>query len=89
MLSPTAGAHVAQAAAVRQVEGPRAALTLLEQIPEPSLRDYQPGWVLRAHCLADLGDTAAAAVAARRAVGLTEDPAVRRHLQETLGADRP
>jgi RNA polymerase sigma-70 factor (ECF subfamily) len=85
VLSPTVGAHVARAAAVRQVEGPRAALALLDQLPERSLRDYQPGWVLRAHCLSDLGDPTGAAAAARRALGLTEEPAVRRHLQQTLG----
>jgi predicted RNA polymerase sigma factor len=42
--------------------------------------------VLRAHCLIELGDLTGAAAAARRAVGLTQDPAVRRHLQRTLAA---
>jgi RNA polymerase sigma-70 factor (ECF subfamily) len=84
VLSPTVGAHVAQAAAVGQVEGPRSSLALLDLLPEQSLRDYQPAWVLRAHCLTLLGDATGAAAAARRAVGLTEDPAIRRHLQRTL-----
>jgi RNA polymerase sigma-70 factor (ECF subfamily) len=89
VLSPTIGAHVAQAAAVRHVDGPQVALSMLDRLPERDLRDYQPGWVLRARCLADLGDAAGAAAAARRALGLTEDPAVRRHLQQTLGAGSP
>lgn len=62
---------------------------MLDQLPEQSLRDYQPAWVLRAHCLIDLGGAARGAAAARRAVGLTEDPAVRRHLQQVLGDVRP
>lgn len=89
-LAPSVGAHVAQAAAVRHVDGPRVALALLDALPDSVIRDYQPAWVLRAYCLQELDDTAAAAAAGRRAVGLTEDPAVRRHLQAVLdGLDRP
>jgi len=89
-LAPSVGAHVAQAAAVRHVDGPRVALALLDALPDTAVRDYQPAWVLRAHCLQELDDTAAAAASGRRAVGLTEDPAVRRHLQAVLdGFDRP
>lgn len=38
----------------------------------------------RVGCLADTGDRAGAVAAARRALGLTEDPAVRQHLLRTL-----
>jgi len=83
-LAPSVGAHVAQAAAVRHVDGARAALALLDALPEEVVRNYQPAWVLRAHCLQDLGAAEDATAAGRRAVGLTEDPAVRSHLQRVL-----
>ena len=42
---------------------------------------YQPYWVVRAYCLATLGDAPAATQAARTAIALTADPAVRRYLE--------
>ena len=84
VLAPSTGAQVARAAAHRACTGPAAALDLLEVLPAAQVREYQPYWVLRAHCLHDLDRTADAQHAARLAVGLTADPAVRDHLRTTL-----
>jgi len=53
--------------AVPVVDGPPVALALLDALPDTVIRDYQPAWVLRAYCLQELDDTAAAAAAGRRA----------------------
>ncbi len=84
VLAPSVGASVARAAAHRSLDGPTGALALLEQLPPAQVRDYQPYWVLRAHCLHDLGRADASAQAARAAIALTTDAAVRTHLQQTL-----
>jgi len=82
--APALGALVALAAARREAEGPAAALSLLDELPPDAMRAYQPYWVLRAHCRADLGDRSGSEEAARIAIGLTDDPAVRAHLQRRL-----
>ena len=84
VLAPSVGAQVARAAAHRAHTGPAVAWELVEQLADAQVRDYQPYWVLRAHCLQDLGRTADARHAARVAVGLTTDPAVREHLGRVL-----
>lgn len=92
-LAPALGARVALAAARRETDGPRAALRLLDGLPAAMTRGYQPYWVLQAQCRWDLGERGAAADAARIALGLTQDPAVRRYLQArfaaTDGGDSP
>lgn len=83
-LAPSVGAQVARAAAYRRHCGALAGLELLEALPEPQVRNYQPYWVLRAHCSRDLGQRQDAERAARLALGLTADPAVRQYLLDTL-----
>lgn len=91
---PSVGARVAQAAAEAECHGPAAGLALLDAVDAARIAGYQPYWAVRAHLLAAAGD-AAAADAYRRAMGLTEDPAIRRFLQSRLDAwhadavDRP
>jgi RNA polymerase sigma-70 factor (ECF subfamily) len=79
-LAPSIGAAVARAAAHAEVHGPQAALILLDQIASLALA-YQPYWAVRAHLLQQLG-RAEAADAFERAIGLSEDAAVRHFLLE-------
>ena len=82
-MTPSVGAHVARAAAHMQTGAAAAALAMLDALDGALVATYQPYWVVRAHCLHRTG--ADAAQAARVALGLTEDPSVRRHLAETFG----
>jgi predicted RNA polymerase sigma factor len=77
-LAPSIGAAVARAAAHAEVHGPQAALTLLDQIESEAV-SYQPYWAVRAHLLQQL-DRSEASAAFDRAIGLSEDPAVRAFL---------
>jgi predicted RNA polymerase sigma factor len=81
-LSPTLGARVGHAAAVAEVSGPVAALSLLEGIEQKRVKTYQPYWAVRAHLLQRLRREEEARQAFDRAIGLEEDPAVRRFLLE-------
>jgi RNA polymerase sigma-70 factor, ECF subfamily len=65
------------------------ALAALDTIAASEVDDYQPYWALRAHLLASLGRSDAAAAAFSRAIGLSEDPAVRSFLvDEAARGDR-
>jgi RNA polymerase sigma-70 factor (ECF subfamily) len=48
--------------------------------PSNLCADYQPYWAVRAHVLQRLGKAREAADAYDRAIGLAEDPAVRKFL---------
>jgi len=79
--APTIGNLVGLAAATAQVHGPETGLRELAQLPEAATMDYQPFWALKAQLLQQLGaDPEATATAFRRAIGLTEDGAVRAYL---------
>ena len=79
--APTIGNLVGLAAASAEVHGPEAGLNELAELPEPLTRDYQPFWALKAQFLQQLGnDQKAIAAAFKRAIGLTEDEAVRAYL---------
>ncbi len=80
-LAPSIGAAVARVAAHAEVHGPQVALALLDQIESEAIA-YQPYWAVRAHLLQKLDCTDAAAEAYDRAIGLTEDAAVRNFLNE-------
>jgi len=81
-LSPSIGGAVARAAAHAEVRGAEAGLALLDQIDSQTLISYQPYWAVRAHFLQQLGRTQAAAEAYDRAIGLSDDAAVRAFLTE-------
>jgi len=81
-LAPSIGGAVACAAAHAEVQGPEAGLTLLDQIDSQAVISYQPYWAVRAHFLRQLGRPHAAAEAYERAIGLSDDPAVRTFLTE-------
>jgi len=76
--APTLGVRVGRAAAVAEAQGPAHGLALLDAIE--GAEAYQPWWAVRAHLLAALGRDATEA--ARQAIALADDPAVRAWLAE-------
>ncbi|KKB08884.1 RNA polymerase sigma factor [Devosia chinhatensis] len=79
--APTIGNLVGLAAATAEVHGAEMGLQELAQMPEAVTGDYQPFWALKAQLLQRLGTDRQAIVAAfQRAIGLTEDDAVRAYL---------
>ena len=83
--APSVGALVARAAAHANAGSPAAGLRLLDELDDGLVADYQPYFAARAHVLDLGGRRDDAVIAASRAIGLTSDPAVRRHLIETYG----
>jgi RNA polymerase sigma-70 factor (ECF subfamily) len=83
-LSPTVGALVGRAAAVAEVKGAQIGLQLLNEIDPSAARSYQPYWAVRAHLLKCVNRYTEAVDAFDRALGLADDPAVRRQLLEGL-----
>ena len=83
-LAPTIGARVGSAAALAEAKGDDAGLAALEAIPPEAVTGYQPYWALSAHLLKRLGRAAEAREAYARAVGLSEDPAVRDFLRDSF-----
>jgi RNA polymerase sigma-70 factor (ECF subfamily) len=84
-ISPAFGTQVGYAAAVAEAQGPEAGLLVLESIEPDGVSHYQPYWAARAHLLQRLGKTQEAADAYDRAIGLAEDPAVRKFLLHKRG----
>ena len=78
--APTIGARVAHAAALGEARDAEAGLAALDAIPPDEVATYQPYWALRGHMLKALGRAAEAGEAYERAIGLSEDPAVRAFL---------
>jgi RNA polymerase sigma-70 factor (ECF subfamily) len=79
-ISPTLGALVGRAAALANARGPSSGLGALDAIDSQAVVSYQPYWAVRAHVLAQLGDSAAAHEAYSQAIGLSEDQKVREFL---------
>ena len=84
-ISPTLGTRTGYAAAVGEANGPEAGLAVLDGIDPDAVSAYQPYWAVRAHLLQRLGKTPEAIDAFDRAIGLAEDPAVRRFLLQRRG----
>lgn len=76
-LAPTTGARVAYAAALAEARNAGAGLAALDAIPSDAVAAYQPYWALRGHLLKVLGSATQARDAYDRAIGLSEDSAVR------------
>lgn len=77
-LTPTLGVAVARTAALAHVEGPSAALAVLNNIQNTDR--FQPAHATRADLLAQLGDKAAARTAYDKAISLTTEAALRTYL---------
>jgi predicted RNA polymerase sigma factor len=84
-ISPTVGTRTGHAAAMAEAKGAEAGLEALDGIDAADVSAYQPYWAVRAHLLQRLGKTPEALDAFDRAIGLTEDPAVRRFLLQRRG----
>jgi predicted RNA polymerase sigma factor len=84
-ISPTLGTRTGYAAAVAEAKGAEAGLAALNAIDPDDISAYQPYWAVRAHLLQRLGKTPEALEAFDRAIGLTEDPAVRQFLLQRRG----
>jgi predicted RNA polymerase sigma factor len=84
-ISPTLGTRTGHAAAVGEANGPEAGLAVLDGIGVDAVSGYQPYWAVRAHLLQRLGQTPEAGDAFDRAIGLAEDPAVRKFLLQRRG----
>jgi len=83
--SPTLGTRAGYTAAVAEAKGPEAGLAVLDSIDPDAVLHYQPYWAVRAHLLQRLGRAREAAKAYDRAIGLSEDPAVREFLLHKRG----
>jgi predicted RNA polymerase sigma factor len=83
--APTVGARVAHAAALEEARGADAGLAALDAIPLDAVAAYQPYWALRAQLLKQLGHTGEARDAYDRAIGLSEEAAVREFLLARVG----
>jgi RNA polymerase sigma-70 factor (ECF subfamily) len=84
-ISPAMGTRAGYAASIAEWKGPEAGLAVLESIDPDAVSDYQPYWAVRAHLLQHLGNASEASDAYDRAIGLTEDPAVREFLLQKRG----
>jgi len=84
-ISPTLGMRTAYAAALAETDGAKPGLAVLDAIDENAVSGYQPYWAVRAHLLRLLGQTAESLDAYDRAIGLTEDSAVRAFLLQKRG----
>jgi predicted RNA polymerase sigma factor len=84
-ISPTLGTRIGYAAAVAEAKGAEAGLAASDGIDPHDVSAYQPYWAVRAHLLQRLGKTSEALDAFDRAIGLTEDPAVRQFLLQRRG----
>jgi predicted RNA polymerase sigma factor len=76
-IAPTMGARVAHAAALAEARGVDSGLAALDAITSYAVSTYQPYWALRAHLLRRLGRASQAKESYDRAIGLSEDTAVR------------
>lgn len=79
-ISPTFGALVSHAAAIAETQGIEEGLMHLKAIPLESVKNYQPYWALKAYLFKQLGAKSEAKQAYARAIGLTEDSAIREFL---------
>ena len=85
-VAPTIGARVAHAGALAEARGAATGLAALDAMPMDVVIAYQPYWALRAHLLQAFGRVDEARDAYARAIGLSEDPAVREFLADQTRA---
>jgi RNA polymerase sigma-70 factor (ECF subfamily) len=79
-VAPSIGAEVGAAAALAASGEPDEALARLDRIDPDRVEEYQPYWAVRAEVLRRGGDHDAATAALHRAIGLSDDLAVRAFL---------
>jgi RNA polymerase sigma-70 factor (ECF subfamily) len=81
---PSVGVLVGQAAAMVEAGEHDRAMTVLQRLVDADVSGYQPYWVTLATARAAAGDRLSAERALHTAIGLTEDPAIRSFLAESL-----
>lgn len=79
--APTVGAAVGHAAAIGQAASAEAGLTALRRIEVSAYADFQPAWATKAHLLQQTGAIEPAIAAYDRALALSTNPLLRRHLE--------
>ena len=84
--APSVGVAVARAAARLEAGDLDGGARALDALDADDVKSYQPYWVTRARLAELRADHHEQRLALTRALGLTEDPAVRRYLAERLGA---
>ena len=84
-LAPTTGVLVSRAAAIAEASGAQAGLAALAQLAPSEIAAYQPFWALKAHLLRRAGHGPEARDAYSRAIGLSDDPAIRAFLTRASG----
>lgn len=84
--TPSVGVAVARAAARLEAGDLDGGARALDALVADDVKSYQPYWVTRARLAELRADPADQRTALTRALGLTEDPAVRRYLAARLGA---
>ncbi|MEM1416891.1 MAG: DUF6596 domain-containing protein [Myxococcota bacterium] len=77
---PTLGAWIGRAASFGRLGRPAEGLALLDRLEADAVQRHQPYWAVRAHLARLQRREDEAQAAYERAMGLTEDPAVRRWL---------
>ena len=85
----TTGARVGQAAALARAGDAAAGLAALDTLSQDMVSTYQPYWALRAHLLKRLDRVDEARDSYTRAIGLSEDSAVREFLVAESTSRRP
>lgn len=78
---PSVGVLVAQASAMVEGGEHLHAIAVLERLVPAEVRGYQPYWVTLANARRGAGQSTLAEQALQTAIGLSEDPAVRRFLE--------
>jgi predicted RNA polymerase sigma factor len=81
-ISPTFGTRTAYAAALAEANGAQQGLAVLDTIDQNAVSGYQPYWAVRAHLLQGVGKIQESQNAYDRAIGLAEDPAVKKFLMK-------
>jgi RNA polymerase sigma-70 factor (ECF subfamily) len=74
---PTLAHRLGHAAALAHLQGPEAALALIDGIPNDVVSEHQPNWALRGDLLLQVGRADEAGAALRRAAALAPDDATR------------
>jgi predicted RNA polymerase sigma factor len=85
-IAPSIGAEVGAAAALAESGDPDEGLARLDRLDPGRVEEYQPYWAVRAEVLRRRGDRDASIDALHRAIGLSDDLAVREFLIGRLPA---
>lgn len=79
--APTLGAHVAHAATIGRIDGPRAGLAALDAISGDAVHRFQPAWAVRAQLLHEEGLLDESLAAYDKAISLTVQGGERAYLE--------